>query len=120
MPKPSALYSPLKGYLGYHGQEIFAAEGPKTNIRMVTLLFIAYDQLSTLANSNVHQFEDIVGKKVASGPSGSGTAQTLERLAKAAGIWGEFTADLQGWDSRCGGTPRWTSCCLPVARQRPE
>ena len=85
-----------ESYLGYHGQEIFAAEGPKTNIRMVTLLFIAYDQLSTLANSNVHQFEDIVGKKVASGPSGSGTAQTLERLAKAAGIWGEFTPIYKG------------------------
>ena len=40
-----------ESYLGYHGQEIFAEEGPKTNIRMVTLLFIAYDQFSTLANS---------------------------------------------------------------------
>ena len=85
-----------ESYLGYHGQEIFAEEGPKTNIRMVTLLFMAYDQLSTLANSDVHQFEDIVGKKVASGPSGSGTAQTLERLARTAGIWGEFTPIYKG------------------------
>lgn len=85
-----------ESYLGYHGQEIFTEEGPKTNIRMVTLLFIAYDQLSTLANSDVHQFEDIVGKKVASGPSGSGTAQTLERLARTAGIWGKFTPIYKG------------------------
>ncbi len=85
-----------ESYLGYHGEEIFAEEGPKTNIRMVTLLFMAYDQLSTLANSNVHQLEDIVGKKVASGPSGSGTAQTLERLAKSAGIWGKFTPIYKG------------------------
>lgn len=85
-----------ESYLGYHGQEIFAQEGPKTNIRMVTLLFIAYDQLSTLANSDVHQFEDIIGKKVASGASGSGTAQTLERLAKTVGIWGKFTPIYKG------------------------
>ena len=85
-----------ESYLGYHGQEIFAEEGPKTNIRMVTLLFIAYDQFSTLANSDVHQFEDIVGKKIASGASGSGTAQTLERLSKLAGIWGEFTPIYKG------------------------
>ena len=85
-----------ESYLGYHGQEIFEEEGPKTNIRMVTLLFIAYDQFSTLANSDVHQFEDIVGKKIASGASGSGTAQTLERLSKLAGIWGEFTPIYKG------------------------
>lgn len=85
-----------EAYLGYHGEEIFAEEGPKTNIRMVTLLFIAYDQFSTLANSDVYQFEDIVGKKIASGASGSGTAQTLERLSKLAGIWGEFTPIYKG------------------------
>ena len=85
-----------ESYLGYHGEEIFAAEGPKTNIRMVTLLFIAYDQFSTLANSDIYQFEDIVGKKIASGASGSGTAQTLERLSKLAGIWGQFTPIYKG------------------------
>ncbi len=85
-----------EAYLGYHGEEIFAAEGPKTNIRMVTLLFIAYDQFSTLANSDVLAFEDIVGKKIASGASGSGTAQTLERLSKLAGIWGQFTPIYKG------------------------
>ncbi len=85
-----------EAYLGYHGLEIFAKEEPKSNLRVVTLLFIAYDQMSTLANSGVHQFEDIVGKKVACGASGSGTAQTLERLTKLAGIWGEFTPIYKG------------------------
>ena len=85
-----------EAYLGYHGEEIFAEEGPKSNIRMVTLLFIAYDQFSTLANSDVLAFEDIVGKKIASGASGSGTAQTLERLSKLAGIWGQFTPIYKG------------------------
>lgn len=85
-----------ESYLGYHGEEIFTEEGPKTNIRMVTLLFIAYDQFSTLAHSDVHQFEDIVGKKIASGASGSGTAQTLERLSRLAGIWGKFTPIYKG------------------------
>ena len=95
-PEALGVVFASESYLGYHGQEIFAEEGPKTNIRMVTLLFIAYDQFSTLANSDVHQFEDIVGKKIASGASGSGTAQTLERLSKLAGIWGEFTPIYKG------------------------
>lgn len=95
-PESLGVVFASESYLGYHGEEIFAEEGPKTNIRMVTLLFIAYDQFSTLANSDIHQFEDIVGKKIASGASGSGTAQTLERLSKLAGIWGKFTPIYKG------------------------
>ncbi len=83
-------------YLGYHGQEVFAEEGKKENIRVITLLYIAYNQFSTLANSDIHQFEDIVGKKIAMGPAGSGSAQTLERLAKLAGIHGKFTPVYKG------------------------
>ena len=83
-------------YLGYHGQEVFAKGGKKENIRVVTLLYIAYNQFATLANSDVHQFEDIVGKKIAMGAAGSGSAQTLERLAKLAGIHGEFTPVYKG------------------------
>ena len=95
-PEALGVVFAAESYLGYHGEEIFAEEGPKTNIRIVTLLFIAYDQFSTLANSDIHQFEDIVGKKIASGASGSGTAQTLERLSKLAGIWGKFTPIYKG------------------------
>ncbi len=95
-PEALGIVFASESYLGYHGEEIFAEEGPKTNIRMVTLLFIAYDQFSTLANSDIYQFEDIVGKKIASGASGSGTAQTLERLSKLAGIWGKFTPIYKG------------------------
>ncbi len=83
-------------YLGYHGQEVFANEGRKENIRVVTLLYIAYNQFSTLANSNVYQFEDIVGKKVAMGAAGSGSAQTFERLAALAGIQGKYTPIYKG------------------------
>lgn len=95
-PEALGVVFASESYLGYHGQEIFSSEGPRSDIRMVTLLFIAYDQFSTLANSDVHQFEDIVGKKIAAGASGSGTAQTLERLSKLAGIWGEFTPIYKG------------------------
>ncbi len=83
-------------YLGYHGEEVFAKEGKKENIRVVTLLYIAYNQFVTLAGSDVHQFEDIVGKKVAMGAAGSGSAQTLERLAKVAGIHGKFAPVYKG------------------------
>ncbi len=82
--------------LGFNGQEIFAEGGPKSNIRMVTLLYFAYGQFSTLHNSKIHQFEDIIGKKIACGAPGSGTAKTLERLAKAAGIWDQFTPIYRG------------------------
>ena len=82
--------------LGYNGEEIFAEGGPKTDIRMVTLLYFAYGQFSTLHNSDIHHFDDIIGKKIACGAPGSGTAKTLERLAKAAGIWGQFTPIYRG------------------------
>ena len=37
-----------------------------------------------------------MAKKSLAGASGSGTAQTLERLAKLAGIWGKFTPIYKG------------------------
>ena len=83
-------------YLGYYGQEIFAEEGPKTNIRAVTLLYIAYAQAAVLADSEIQQFGDLIGKKVASGEIGSGSAQTLERLATSVGIWDQITLLYEG------------------------
>ena len=85
-----------ESHLGYHGQEIFAEEGAKTNIRAVTLLYIAYAQTSVLASSDIHQFEDLAGKKIASGKLGSGSAQTIERLAKSVGIWNQITLLYKG------------------------
>lgn len=82
--------------LGYHGQEIFEKHGPKTNIRMVSLLYYAYGQFSTLENSKINKLEDIVGSKIACGAPGSGTAQTMERLTKAAGIWKQFKPIYRG------------------------
>lgn len=82
--------------LGYNGKEAFAEVGPRTNIRMVTLLYYAYGQFSTLENSDVHQLNDIVGAKVSCGAPGSGTAKTMERLAKSVGIWEKFTPIYRG------------------------
>ncbi len=83
-------------YLGYHGREIFAKEGRRGNIRVVSLLYVAYNQFSTLADSNIDQLHDIVGKKIAMGAAGSGSAQTLERLATLAGIQGKYTPVYKG------------------------
>jgi len=85
-----------ESYLGYHGQEIFAEEGAKTNIRSVTLLYIAYAQTVVLANSDIHQFEDLIAKKIAMGQMGSGSAQTMERLARSAGIWDQIIPVYKG------------------------
>lgn len=87
-----------ESYLGFHGQEVFAEEGAKTNIRAVTLLYIAYSQTAVLADSDIHQFEDLVGNTIASGRIGSGSAQTIARLATSAGIWGEFMVVHKGSD----------------------
>ena len=87
-----------ESHLGYHGREVFAEEGAKTNIRAVTLLYTAYAQIAVLADSDIHQFEDLVGKKIESGKMGSGSAQTIERLAKSAGIWNQITLPYQGFN----------------------
>ena len=87
-----------ESHLGYHGQEVFAEEGAKTNIRAVTLLYTAYAQIAVLADSDIHQFEDLVGKEIESGRMGSGSAQTMERLAKSAGIWNQITLPYKGFN----------------------
>ena len=87
-----------ESHLGYHGQEVFAEEGAKTNIRAVTLLYTAYAQIAVLADSDIHQFEDLIDKKITSGRMGSGSAQTMERLAKSAGIWNQITLPYKGFN----------------------
>ena len=95
-PNSFGLAFAAETYLGYNGTEIFAEEGAKTNVRVVTLLYIAYAQLVVPEASEIQEFADLAGKNVATGGLGSGTAQTLERLATAAGIWGQITPVYKG------------------------
>ena len=85
-----------ESYLGYHGQDFFAEEGAKTNIRVVTLLYIAYAQAAVLADSDIQNFADVAGRKVANGAMGSGSAKTIERLTRLLGIWDEITPVFKG------------------------
>ncbi len=95
-PNSLGLAFAAETYLGYNGMEIFAEEGAKTNVRVVTLLYIAYAQLAVTEASEIQEFADLAGKNVATGGLGSGTAQTLERLATAAGIWQQITPVYKG------------------------
>lgn len=85
-----------ESYLGYHGQEVFADEGPKANLRAVTLLYIAYVQTVVLADSDIRLFADLADKTIATGKVGSGSAQTLERLGRSTGIWDRLTLVHKG------------------------
>ena len=95
-PNSFGLAFAAETYLGYNGMEIFAEDGAKTNVRVVTLLYIAYAQLVVPETSEIQEFADLAGKNVATGGIGSGTAQTLERLATAAGIWEQITPVYKG------------------------
>ena len=85
-----------EGSLGYYGKEAFEQVGPRSNIRVVSLLYYAYGQFSTLEKSNIHEFNDLVGTKVSCGAPGSGTAKTMERLAKSVGIWDKISPTYRG------------------------
>ena len=87
-----------EAYLGYHGQEVFAEEGAKTNIRVVTLLYIGYAQAAVLADSDIQNFADVVGRTIANGAMGSGSAKTMERLTRSLGIWDQITPVFKGGD----------------------
>ena len=80
-----------EAYVGYNGSELFPDESPKTNLRVVTLLYSAYAQMIVPADSDVQEFSDLVGKTVATGKVGSGSEKALERLATTAGIFDQIT-----------------------------
>ena len=60
---------------------------PVKDLRGIGTLYPEPVQLVVKANSDIKTLQDLAGKKVVVGAAGSGTAQTAEKLLKAAGVW---------------------------------
>ena len=81
-------------YYAYHGLYMF--EGAKVdNIRGLAALYPETVQFVVLADSGINTLQDLSGKKVAIGASGSGTAVAAEQILKAAGVWDSIDKQYQ-------------------------
>ena len=82
----AALIQNDVAYYAYKGMYMF--EGNKVdNIRGVAALYPETVQFVVLASSGIHTLNDLQGKKVAIGATGSGTAVAAEQILKAVGVW---------------------------------
>ena len=72
----------------YSGVKLFA-EGPLRQLRAIASLFPEAAHLVVLAESPIHSFADLKGKRVSVGEQGSGTAADAAVLLAAAGLGGE-------------------------------
>ncbi len=73
-------------YYAWNGIAQFKGK-PVKDLRGIATLYPEPVQLVVKASSNIKTLSDLAGKKVVVGAAGSGTAQTAEKLLKAAGVW---------------------------------
>jgi TRAP transporter TAXI family solute receptor len=70
----------------YTGVNVFADAGPLRRLRAIASLFPEAAHLVVRAESPIHSFSDLKGKKVSLGETGSGTAADAAVLLAAAGL----------------------------------
>jgi TRAP transporter TAXI family solute receptor len=70
----------------YNGVGKFEDSGALENLRAVSALYTNYMQLVAPKDSGIESIEDLKGKKVAVGASGSGTEIMANRVLEAAGL----------------------------------
>ena len=68
----------------------FAEDGPYDQVRVIGFLYSAVSQLVTLEETGVTSVEDLAGRTVAVGRSGSGTQLSMERFLTTLGLYSEI------------------------------
>jgi TRAP transporter TAXI family solute receptor len=82
-------------YEGYWGKGQFAGK-PQQNIRGVGILYASFTHVVALKSSGIKTVSDLIGKKVAVGGQGMGTALLCERLFKELGMWDKIRVAYLG------------------------
>jgi TRAP transporter TAXI family solute receptor len=73
-----------------NGQGPFKASGA-LNVSAIAYLYPAVLQVATVANTGIHSFEQLKGKRVSLGPPGSNAAVLATRLLKEYGVFSDIT-----------------------------
>lgn len=75
------------------------AKDPKQyrNVKVLAYLYGAPAHLVTLANSDIHKVEDLIGHKVAVGGAGSGAAAAAQRYFSKLGLWSQMEIEFIGY-----------------------
>ncbi len=81
----------------YHGTSLFEAEGAFTNLRSVMTLYGEAASLLVRPGVDAAEMNDLKGLRINAGEEGSGTAETWQAIAQAAG-WSD--ADRAGIEKR--------------------
>ncbi|WP_282755653.1 TAXI family TRAP transporter solute-binding subunit [Desulfuromonas thiophila] len=83
-------------YLGATGQ---LTNDPRkySNVLSMAYLYGAPAHLAVLADSGITQVMDLVGKRVAVGPAGSGAAASAQRYFTALGLWDKMKVEFIGY-----------------------
>jgi TRAP transporter TAXI family solute receptor len=80
---------------GFFGEDDFEG-APQTNLRSVGLLFWGYSHVVVLRNSGINTVEDLAGKRMAIGGTGSGSALTGERIFRHLGLLDKMNVSYLG------------------------
>jgi TRAP transporter TAXI family solute receptor len=67
------------------------------NAHSMAYLYGAPAHLLVLENSGINSVKDLVGKRVAVGPAGSGAAASAQRYFTSTGVWDKFTPEFIGY-----------------------
>ncbi len=72
-------------YHAYNGDDVFTDSGPNKNLRSVFALYAEPFTVVARADSGINTFDDLLGKRVNIGNTGSGHRETMEALLRAKG-----------------------------------
>jgi len=83
-------------YLGMQGQ-LTNDTHQYPNAHSMAYLYGAPAHLLVLESSGINSVKDLVGKRVAVGPAGSGAAASAQRYFTSTGVWDKFTPEFIGY-----------------------
>lgn len=88
----------LTAFENWSGTGLFDGQGEWHGFRLISGVYENHHHFVTLESSDIETFEDLRGKKVCMGNTGSGGAVNSENILKALGIWEDVDAIYMTWD----------------------
>ncbi len=87
----------LTAYENYNGIGPFQKEGPFRDFGMLCGVYESWHHFVTLEKTGIKTLNDLIGKRVAVGEAGSGSAVNSELILRALGLWDKIKVEHLGF-----------------------
>lgn len=89
----------LTAYQNWNGVDPFEKEGPFRDFGMLCGVLESWHHFVTLEKTGIKTLNDLIGKRVAVGEAGSGSAVNSENILRALGLWDKIKVEHFGFEA---------------------